>query len=71
MPGLGGLEVIRRIKRKWPGMRVVLLTGHGSSQDAEEGMQLSAFQYVMKPVDIEEMIRILHAAMNREADEKR
>ena len=62
MPGLGGLEVIRKVKEKWPGLRVVLLTGHGSTQDAEEGMQLGAFKYVMKPVNIDDLIRILREA---------
>ena len=59
MPGLGGLEVITKIKEKWPRLQVVLLTGHGSTQDAEEGMRLGAFQYVMKPVKIDELVRIL------------
>ena len=59
MPGLGGLEVITKIKEKWPRLQVVLLTGHGSSQDADEGMRIGAFQYVMKPVNIDELVRIL------------
>ena len=63
MPGLGGLEVIREVKEKWPGLQVVLLTGHGSSQDVEEGMQLGAFEYVMKPVNIDDLTRILRAAL--------
>jgi DNA-binding NtrC family response regulator len=37
----------------------VLLTGHGSAQDAQLGMQLGAFDYVMKPVDIEALMAIL------------
>ena len=71
MPGLGGLEVIRKVKEKWPGLRVVLLTGHGSSQDAEEGMQLGAFQYVMKPVNIDDLVHILRAASEQKQDDKR
>ena len=59
MPGLGGLEVITKAKEQWPDLQVVLLTGHGSTQDAEEGMRLGAFQYVMKPVKIDELVRIL------------
>jgi len=70
MPGLGGLEVIRKIKEKWPSLRVVLLTGHGSSQDAEKGMQLGAFKYVMKPVNIDELISILRAASEQKQDDK-
>ena len=63
MPGLGGLEILSRVKEKWPGLRVVFLTGHGSSQDAEKGMELGAFDYVMKPVNIDDLIKILRAAL--------
>ena len=62
MPGLGGLEVIRKVKEKWPDLQVVMLTGHGSSQDAEKGMELGAFEYVMKPVNIDDLTDILRAA---------
>jgi DNA-binding NtrC family response regulator len=62
MPGLGGLEVIRRIKDRKPGLEVVLLTGHGSVKSVEEGMALGAFDYLMKPVKIDSLVRILTAA---------
>jgi len=67
MPGLGGLEVIKRIKEDQPAVQVILLTGHSSSQDAERGMQLGAFDYLMKPVRIDELVRVLHAAGARAA----
>jgi DNA-binding NtrC family response regulator len=59
MPSPGGLDVLREIKRQWPERQVVLLTGHGSALDAQLGMQLGAFDYVMKPVDIEALMAIL------------
>jgi DNA-binding NtrC family response regulator len=62
MPGLGGLEVIRRIKAKDPHMEVILLTGHGSVKNVEDGMALGAFDYLMKPVKIDNLVRILSAA---------
>ncbi len=62
MPGLGGLEVIRRIKDMRPRLQVVLLTGHGSVKSVEEGMALGAFDYLMKPVKIDSLVRILEAA---------
>jgi len=65
MPGIGGLEVIKKIKATWPGLQVILLTGHGSSRDAEEGMRLGAFKYVMKPVDIDHLTAVLREASNR------
>lgn len=62
MPGLGGFEIIRKIKEEWPALRVVLLTGHGSTQDAEDAKRLGAFEYVMKPVSIDDLVRIIRAA---------
>jgi DNA-binding NtrC family response regulator len=62
MPGLGGLEVIRRIKSERPGLEVVLLTGHGSSVSVEQGLDAGAFEYLMKPVKIDELARILRSA---------
>ena len=62
MPGLGGLEVIRRIKTQHPNLEVILLTGHGSVKSVEEGMALGAFDYLMKPVKIDNLVRILTAA---------
>lgn len=66
MPGIGGLEVIRRIKQERPGLKVILLTGHGSAQDVEKGMQLGAFEYLMKPVDIDVLVRTLLSATAEE-----
>ena len=62
MPGLGGLEVIRRIKTGDPHLEVILLTGHGSVKSVEDGMALGAFDYLMKPVKIDNLVRILAAA---------
>ena len=62
MPGLGGLELMGKIKEKHPTLPVVLLTGHGSPEDADNGMQLGAFDYLQKPVKIVELVKILLAA---------
>ena len=62
MPEIGGLEVIRRIKEERPSLEVILLTGHGSAQDVEKGMELGAFDYLMKPVDIDVLVRTLLSA---------
>lgn len=62
MPGLGGLEVIKRIKRERPGLEVVLLTGHGSDTSVEEGLEAGAFEYLMKPVKIDDLARIVRSA---------
>jgi len=66
MPGLGGLEVIRRIKEQRPDLEVILLTGHGSSMSVEQGMEAGAFDYLMKPVKIDDLTRILRSAGARD-----
>lgn len=65
MPGLGGLDVIKRIKQSHPGLEVILLSGHGAKEDAETGLRLGAFEYLQKPVDLEDVIAILHRAAAR------
>ena len=62
MPGLGGLEVLKQIKSTHPNSQVILLTGHGSTREGIEGMRLGAFDYLIKPVDIEEMLEKMKEA---------
>ena len=62
MPGLGGLDTLRRIKHLHPGLVVVLLSGHGSTEDVEEGIRLGAFAYLQKPVDIEHLVDLIRRA---------
>ena len=71
MPPPGGLEVLRKAKQRWPRRPVVLLTGHGSADDARLGMERGAFDCVMKPVDIEALVAILlEAGETQEAAER-
>ena len=62
MPGLSGMEVLERIKAVDPNIQVILLTGHGATKDGIKGMQLGAFDYLIKPVDIDELIEKLNEA---------
>ena len=55
MPGIGGLEVMKQVKSAYPDLPVILLTGHGSTKEGMEGMQEGAFDYLMKPLDIDEL----------------
>jgi len=61
MPGLGGLDTLRRIKQMHPDLQVVLLSGHGSTEDVEEGLRLGALAYLQKPVDIEQLVDLIHS----------
>ena len=62
MPGIDGLELMDEIKRKHPDLPVILLTGHGSTADAERGMEAGAYDYIMKPVDLDELIEKIKGA---------
>jgi len=62
MPGLGGLDVIRRLKHDQPHVAVILISGHGSTEDVQEGLRLGAFDYLQKPVDINDLVSIIRRA---------
>jgi two-component system OmpR family response regulator len=60
MPGMDGLETLKRIKEKRAQVEVIILTGHGSMDSGIDGIQLGAFDFIMKPVrfdDLHERIR--------------
>ena len=63
MPGLGGLEVLKRIKAQDLHIPVILLTGHGSMQEVKEGMALGAFDHLIKPIDISVLMEKIQQAL--------
>jgi DNA-binding response OmpR family regulator len=62
MPGMSGTEVLREVKSRWPAIRVIMLTGHGSDAERETCMGLGAAAYHKKPLDIEELLDSIRAA---------
>lgn len=62
MPGLDGIETLSLIKQHDPTIEVILLTGHGSTTAGIEGMHKGLFDYLMKPVDIGELIEKIEQA---------
>jgi DNA-binding NtrC family response regulator len=56
MPGMDGIEVLRRIKARHPLVEVIMLTGHASVEAAIDGMERGAFDYLMKPVEFDELL---------------
>lgn len=62
MPGLHGVEVLRRTKELAPDVEVIILTGHGTNEDMKQCMELGAFAYMNKPFDIEELSATIKAA---------
>jgi DNA-binding NtrC family response regulator len=66
MPEIGGLQVIQEIKEQLPDLEVILLTGHGSDEDAKKGLELGAFEYIIKPFNLSALIDVLHRAAGRD-----
>lgn len=65
MPGMSGLETLRRVKKEYPLTEVIMLTGHASMEVAIEGMDVGAFDYLMKPIDIDELLYKIQDAYKR------
>ena len=63
MPGLSGLDVLRQTKETLPDIPVILLTGRGSTREGIDGMRQGAFDYLMKPIDIEDLIKKMNEAV--------
>jgi YesN/AraC family two-component response regulator len=68
MPGMDGVEVLREIKREKPLIEVIMLTGHSTTESAVEGMKLGAYDYLLKPCDIEILIDKVLLADKRKKD---
>ncbi len=62
MEDMDGLEVLRIFKKMVPQMPVIMLTGHGSEQAARDGVELGAFDYLMKPCDFDELVKKIKEA---------
>ncbi len=67
MPGMDGIETLREIKKVHPTVEVIMLTGHANMEVAIEGMELGAFDYLMKPMDIDDLLYKLQDAYKRKA----
>jgi two-component system, OmpR family, response regulator CpxR len=62
MPGIDGMEVLRRVVRSYPRIRVVMLTGHGSEKDREEAVRIGAYAYLQKPVQLDQLMEVIKRA---------
>lgn len=63
MPGMGGFQVLEQIKRDHAHIKVILLTGRGSTKEGIEGMRLGASDFLIKPLTIEELIEKVGEAL--------
>jgi DNA-binding NtrC family response regulator len=70
MPGMDGIATLKEIKRRFPLIEVIMLTGHGTTESAVEGMKRGAFDYLLKPAQFESLTTKLEAARKRKDEQE-
>jgi CheY-like chemotaxis protein len=65
MPGIDGIEVLRRVKSEHPYVEVIILTGHGSEREQNLAEELGAFAYLKKPISIEVLTQTMNEAYRK------
>ncbi len=70
MPRMDGIQTLRELKKKHPLTEVIMLTGHGSVDSGIKGLQLGAYNYIMKPVKIDELLKQISLAFERKLIEE-
>ncbi|MBU1194881.1 MAG: response regulator [Proteobacteria bacterium] len=68
MEDMGGIEVLKIIKKMAPELPVIILTGHGSQTAAKEGIELGAFDYLSKPCELTDLIKKIKQACGKTSD---
>jgi DNA-binding NtrC family response regulator len=72
MPGMDGIETLAEIKKRYPLVEVIMLSGHADVESAIDGMKQGAFDYLMKPCDIDQMIaKVTEAAAKKRQHEEK
>ncbi len=66
MPDLDGLEVLARLRENYKNLKVIILTGHGSFSAANQGMALKAYDYMLKPVELNDLLEKINEATAHE-----
>jgi len=65
MEDIDGIEVLKIFKKMLPKMAVIMLTGHGSERAARHGMEQGAFDYLMKPCELDELLTKIRQAVKQ------
>jgi len=63
LPGLSGLELVRQLHPTHPRLPILMMTAHGTTESAIEAIQSGAFEYIVKPFEISELLRLVHQAV--------
>ena len=71
MPGMGGMDTLKEIKKTAPSVEVIILTGVAELQLAVRGMELGAFDYMLKPADVDELLYKIEDASKRKREKER
>lgn len=66
MPGLSGMETLRRIKKQWPDLAVVMVSGENDEDIAKQTIQEGAFDYVLKPIQFDYLERTVYLKLVQE-----
>ncbi len=69
MPGIDGIETLRRVRKAYPKIQVIILTGHGTDKDEERARELGAFDYLEKPVDIDSLVKRMKKAYRKKLED--
>jgi len=70
MPNMDGMTALKEIKSKFPLVEVIMLTGHATVETGIEGMKMGAFDYLMKPCDMDQLILKVNEAAKRKRDQE-
>jgi len=68
MPGMDGMKVLQEIKKVYPNIQVIMLTGHGTDKDEEQAKKLGGFDFLNKPVDIDILEQKIKAAFKEKIE---
>jgi len=65
MPGMSGIDTLKEIRKRFRETEVIMLTGHGSVQSGIEGISHGAYDYMLKPFNIDDLLERIRAASER------
>jgi DNA-binding NtrC family response regulator len=65
MPGMDGITALKNIKSRHPIVEVIMLTGHATVESAIEGMKLGAYDFLMKPCEVDELLAKVEEATSK------